>query len=276
MVETVFMDQGEKSSDGVVKLLEEDKVFAAEGYKVERVQLRAVQCPCGKWYHAVLDLGYRCPVCGTGEDKAVDRVRVADFAQANGKWAIEKKLAGNLYSSLVNKELYPQMEKIGAVYGTGGCVAFQGYMSLLIEQHPAQAAWISSIQASAPLLYGVPFTVVEDDLGMARLIHAYVQQSRHDSAIARFKVNELKKESAKLAAICSVKGIGEGLGIKGLQYYGSLQKMANSSVFELEPIFHSKAQAVHELFHGDAKQEVLDLAGERRKRKEEKEKRARW
>jgi len=271
MAETIYMDDGEKSSDGVVKILEEDREFADEGYRVERARLRAVQCPCGKWYHALLDLGYKCPVCGVGEDKAVDSERVADFSQASGKWAIEKKLSSNYYSSLKNKEIYPQLEKLGAVYGTSACIAFQGYMSLLIEQYPALSAWISSIQAAAPLRYGVPFTIVEDDIGMARLIDAYVKQARHDGVQARFKIDEVKKESSKLAGLRANKGVGDAIGIKAFIKFGNITNMANATRFDLESVFHSKTDMMWEFFHGDGKQEMLDLIEERRKKKEERD-----
>lgn len=264
----IYMDNGEKSSDGVVKYLETYEDFAREGYIVERTELRALKCPCGKWYHSLAD---GCPVCGTGNDKAVEKMRVADFSDKQGKWAIEKKLDTNLWSSLVNREIYEQGEKMGAVYGNGGCIAMQGFMSILVENHPDKANWIWSIVAKAPVLWGVGFAVVEDDLGMARLIHSYIQQSRHDEIERRFKVDSVRNESERLASVRAVKGIGDAIGIKALSHFGSIQAIANADKILLEPVFHSKSQAIYDHYHGDAKQEMLDLAEERRKRKEEKD-----
>jgi hypothetical protein len=99
----IYMDFGEKSSDGVVNLLEEHEDFAKEGYKVEKAVLRAVRCHCGKWYHSLLE---KCPQCGTPAEDDMDRMRVADFTNGPGKWALEKKLQTNLFSSLANKEIY--------------------------------------------------------------------------------------------------------------------------------------------------------------------------
>ena len=263
----IYMDFGEKSSDNVVKILEENEDFLKEGYRVEKIVLRAIRCHCGKWYHS---LSGACPQCKTPADDSMDKVRVADFSDVQGKWAIEKKLQTNLFSSLANKEIYEQGEKMGAVYGNGGCIVFQGFMSLLIEAHPQLANWISSIQAVAPMRWGIGFTVVEDDMGMAHLIDAYVKQSRHDGNITRFKVDETKRKSRKLGALENAEGVGDALGIKAFKAFPNLKAIANARMEELDPVFHSKARNVYELFNDDAWSEAAEIADEMEKRKEEK------
>lgn len=270
MTNIILMDRGEKSSDGVVEMLETHPDFVKEGYTVERVELRAACCPCGKWYH-VFDLpGHdnQCPTCKTPLDSSMERVRVADFSDMAGTWALEKKLDNNLYSSLVNKEIYEQCEKMGVTYGDSGAVVLQGFMSLLVEKHPAQANWLWSIPAVCHRRYGIGFVVVEDDLGMAHMIDAYVKQARHEGTPTRFKVDQVKKKSRKMAALEAAEGVGDVIAIKAFNVFKNLKNIANASMLQLQEVFHKKTMNVYQLFNDNALDEIKEIEEELKARKE--------
>ena len=97
--------------------------------------------------------------------------RVADIVGANYNWAIERKRGQNLASSLYQNELYYQLEKLRAFFGSNWALVFEGSFEQLIldPDNQSRIGQILSIPATV-MQYGGSFIQVNDVTTLIRML----------------------------------------------------------------------------------------------------------
>ena len=115
------------------------------------------------------------PVCCEGEPYT--SYRVADIVGANYNWAIERKRGQNLASSLYQNELYDQLEKLRAFFGSNFAVVFEGSFEELIldPDNASRIGQILSIPATV-MQYGGTFIQVNDITTLIRMLKYFDQK----------------------------------------------------------------------------------------------------
>lgn len=111
------------------------------------------------------------------EGKPYTTYRVADIVGANYNWAIERKRGQNLASSLLQNELYYQLEKLKSFFGTNWALVFEGSFEELIldPDNQSRIGQILSIPATV-MQYGGSFIQVNDITTLIRMLKYFDQK----------------------------------------------------------------------------------------------------
>ena len=149
-----------------------EKPYVFEAFDLMRVDYKKIQirfdvCEgCGKIY---IHNEAPVPVCCEGEPYM--GYRVADIVGKNYNFAIERKRGQNLASSLHNNELYDQLEKLRAFFGSNWALVFEGSFEELIldPDNKSRVGQILSIPATVAQ-YGGSFIQVNHVTTLIRML----------------------------------------------------------------------------------------------------------
>jgi len=191
-----------------------EKEYVFEAFDLMRVDYRTIQirfavCEgCKKIYiHGEAP----DPVCCAGEPYT--SYRVADIVGANYNWAIERKRGQNLVSSLYENELYDQMEKLKAFFGSNWALVFEGSFEELIldPDNQSRIGQILSIPATV-MQYGGTFIQVNHVTTLIRMLKYFDQKCGKEPKI-RLTYHSIDENLPKFMRLLigGVKGINIGL-----------------------------------------------------------------
>lgn len=139
--------------------------------------------------------------------------RVADIIGANYNWAIERKMGQNLASSLQDNELYDQMEKLKAFFGSNWALVFEGSFEELIlnPDNKSRTGQILSIPATV-MQYGGSFIQVNHITTLIRMLKYFDQKCGKEPKI-RLTYHSIDEDLPKFQRLLigGVKGINRTL-----------------------------------------------------------------
>jgi len=139
--------------------------------------------------------------------------RVADIVGANYNWAIERKQGQNLASSLYENELYDQLEKLKAFFGSNWALVFEGSFEDLIldPDNSSRIGQILSIPATV-MQYGGSFIQVNDITTLIRMLKYFDQKCGKEPKI-RLTYHSIDENLPKFVRLLigGVKGINRTL-----------------------------------------------------------------
>lgn len=195
----------------IVDAGEKDYVFEAfdlmkEDYIKKHIKF-AVCEGCGKIY-----IHDEAPEeCCEGEPYT--SYRVADIVGANYNWAVERKRGQNLASSLHDNEIYDQMEKLKAFFGSNWSLVFEGSFEELIldPDNQSRIGQILSIPATV-MQYGGSFIQVNHITTLIRMLKYFDQKCGKEPKI-RLTYRSIDESLPKFERLLigGVKGINRTL-----------------------------------------------------------------
>ncbi|MHA1408746.1 MAG: ERCC4 domain-containing protein [Candidatus Odinarchaeia archaeon] len=151
------MDSGEK--DYVFE------AFDSLNVKYEKRQLRFLVCDSCKKIYIEGEEPEEC--CGDTFSKH----RVADIVGSKWNFAIERKKGDNLASSLLNNELYDQLERLSGFFGKNVALVFEGRFEDFLT-NPYYKDRINQILSipSVCIQYGISFIQVDNIYMLIRML----------------------------------------------------------------------------------------------------------
>lgn len=162
---------------------------------------------CGKIYIHGEAPEYCC------EGEPYTSYRVADIVGSNYNWAMERKRGQNLASSLYENELYDQMEKLRAFFGSNWALVFEGsFEELIIDpDNQSRIGQILSIPATV-MQYGGSFIQVNDVTTLIRMLKYFDQKCGKEPKI-RLTYHSIDEDLPKFVRLLigGIKGINKTL-----------------------------------------------------------------
>ena len=136
-----------------------------------------------------------------------------DILGANYNWAIERKMGQNLASSLYQNELYDQLEKLRAFFGSNWALVFEGSFEELIldPDNSSRVGQILSIPATV-MQYGGTFIQVNHITTLIRMLKYFDQKCGKEPKI-RLTYRSIDEDLPKFVRLLigGVKGINRTL-----------------------------------------------------------------
>jgi ERCC4-type nuclease len=150
------------------------------------------------------------PVCCEGEPYT--SYRVADIVGANYNWAIERKRGQNLVTSLNGNELYGQLEKLKAFFGSNWALVLEGTLEELFldPDNKSRRGQILSIPATV-MQYGGSFIQVNHITTLIRMLKYFDQKCGKEPKI-RLTYHAIDENLPKFQRLLigGIKGINIG------------------------------------------------------------------
>lgn len=165
--------------------------------------------------------------------------------------AVERKTTQDFFNSLYSGRLFEQVERLKASYTKPLMIIEGDVKEELANRLNPRAFWGSLLKLQID--YNLPTVNTYDALQTADLLATLAKrlQSRSAEPIKlRHKPKVLSERERQIYAVCGLPGIGEGLAVRLLSYFGSVRRVFCASRAELmrvEGVGEVKAERITKL-----------------------------
>ena len=204
-----------------------EKEYVFEALDLMRVdyikkEIRFSVCEgCGKIYI----YGEELEECCDGEPYT--SYRVADIVGSKLNFAIERKKGQNLVSSLTGNELYDQLKRLVAFFGSNVALVLEGSIEELIldEHNQSRIGQILSIPATC-MQYGVTFIQVNHISTLIRMLKYFDQKCGTEPKLRLryFSIDETVPKLTRL--LCGIPGFSIKLSGNIREKYSNMLEVA--------------------------------------------------
>lgn len=196
----LIVDSNEKSEE-LFEVLESNGTI----YKTKEISFYSC-VECKKVYFL-----NKPPVCEECECHRFKREQAGDFTNENGTFLVERKSESDFWSSMVNKGLYVQMQKMSKFFKGVKVVMLEGFLSNVVLQHPKKKNWIESMPSTIAQ-YGIHFWQCDDTEFLINQLHWLDKKSGKAPKIRAKIDDKYKGYDQKLKLTCKLFDVGKTKG----------------------------------------------------------------